>query len=104
MYTIASLKAEHKTLAAAKAALNTKACHPALMAVASNLIVITKETHDDYHAWLFRNSADIDRSSLIEYAQNKGYSTDYSHDLNWPSKKRSIQLGSIVLPIYFIPW
>lgn len=56
--------------------IESKACHPALMAEESNLIIISKEVHDSYHAWLFCNSEDIDRSSLVKYAQSKGYSTE----------------------------
>jgi hypothetical protein len=62
--------------------IESKACRPELMAEESNLIIISKEAHDSYHAWLFSNSTDIDRLSLIKYAQSEGYSTDYSHDLN----------------------
>jgi hypothetical protein len=59
--------------------IESKACHPALMAVESNLIVITKEVHDDYHTWVFSNGGDIDRPSLIKYAESKGYSITYTH-------------------------
>jgi hypothetical protein len=62
--------------------IESKACRPELMAEESNLIIISKEAHDGYHAWLFSNGTDIDRLSLIKYAQSEGYSTNYNHDLN----------------------
>lgn len=55
---------------------------PDLIAHAQNILIIRKEVHCDYHNWASQYKQSIDRPSLIEYAQSKGYSTDYSHDLN----------------------
>ncbi len=55
--------------------IESKACHPRLIAEPSNLIVIDREAHDVYHAWLFKNGGDIDRATLLEYAKFKNYDT-----------------------------
>jgi hypothetical protein len=54
--------------------IESKACFPQLMGAGSNLLIISKETHDGYHAWLFKNGGDIDRISLTKYAEENGYS------------------------------
>lgn len=49
--------------------------NPGLAADENNLIVITGEVHDDYHAWVNTiPGAEISRATLRNFARQKGYS------------------------------
>lgn len=55
-----------------------EAINPGLAASEDNLIVITGEVHDEYHAWVNNiPGAEISRATLRNFARIKGYSLDW---------------------------
>jgi hypothetical protein len=56
--------------------VEAKALNPSLAAEYSNLIVISKAVHDQYHHWLSDTQLTASKKSLIKYAKEKKYSIE----------------------------
>ena len=46
---------------------------PGLMAEESNILIVKRWLHDDYHDWAIKGSCPLNRISLRYYARSKGY-------------------------------
>jgi hypothetical protein len=50
---------------------------PSLAADPNNLIVLTKEVHQQYHSWVSENHLAVTRATLKQFAQQKGYNRNW---------------------------
>jgi hypothetical protein len=56
--------------------IEAKALNPSLASEYSNLLVISKAVHEQYHHWLTTTNLTASKKSLIKYAKEKEYSVE----------------------------